>query len=179
MLIDAGYFGFSFGDYIRDQAQKRHADKPDPISVVNMTETSNWLREKNGADVVLKAALLAYDQAITKNGKYKGLVTYSIRAPIEADFIIKHRGELVWVEASDEVRFERRQSAHREGEARVTIDEMLAQEALQNTPQPGIPEEAQMNLNYVRDHATITIVNNGNDLDEFKSQVKEVLLNGD
>ena len=175
MLMEAGYFGFSFGDFTRDSARKRHAEDPNPISVANMTETSNWLRTEHGADVILKAALKAHDEAIASGKDYKGVVLYSVRAPIEVDFILEKGGELIWVETTDKVRLERRLANIRKGESTVTIDEMLAQEALQADPQPGIPEEVQMNLKYVQAHATNVIENNGNDLEAFQEAVKKAL----
>jgi dephospho-CoA kinase len=175
MLMDNGYFGFSFGDYTREQARKRHADKSDPISVTNMTETSNWMRTEHGADVILKAALKAYDEAMASGKDYKGIVLFSVRAPVEVDFILEKGGELVWVETTDEVRLQRRLANIRPGEATVTMEEMLSNEALQQDPQPGIPEEVQMNLKYVKAHATKIIENNGNDLAAFEKKVKQTL----
>src|SRR5690606_31957548 len=157
LLMENGWFGYSFGDAVRRHAMKRHANEPDPISVKNMTETSNWLRSTYGPDVILKEALEAYDAEQQKGKNYKGIVLFSVRAPIEADFILKQGGELVWVESSDQVRHERRLANIRAGEAKVTLEEMLAQEALQADPQPGIPVEVQMDLNYVKSKATIVI----------------------
>lgn len=175
ILIDAGYFGFSFGDAVRGHARKRHADDPKPISVANMTETSNWLRTEHGADVILKEALQAYEAALASGKAYKGVVLYSVRAPIEVDFILDKGGQLIWVESTDEVRLQRRLANIRDGEAAVTMEEMLAQEALQADPQPGIPEEVQMNLKYVQNHATMVIENNGNDLEAFEKTAKKAL----
>jgi dephospho-CoA kinase len=175
LLIEHGYFGFSFGDYTREQTRKRHQDDPNPISVANMTETANWFRAEFGPDVILKAALKAFEAAQAQGQSYEGLVLYSVRAPIEADFILDKGGQLVWVEASDETRLQRRLANIRPGEARVTMEDMLAQEAQQADPQPGIPEAVQMNLNYVKAHATLTIENDSNDLDTFKDNVKKVL----
>lgn len=175
ILIAGGYFGFSFGDALRMHARQRHIDDPNPISVANMTETSNWLRGEFGADVILKEALKAYDEAIASGKDYKGVVLYSVRAPVEADFIVKKGGELIWVETTDDVRLERRLAHIRSGESTVTMAEMLAQEALQADPQPGLPEEVQMNLNYVKAHASKTIENNGNDLAIFEDMIKKAL----
>ena len=174
LLMQYGYFGFSFGDAVREHARQRHADKPDPVSVKNMTETSNWLRQTHGPDVILKEALAAFDKA-QQIGEYKGVVLFSVRAPIEADFILEHGGQLVWIEASDQVRLERRLANLRPGEAKVTMDDMLAQEALQVKPQPGIPEEVQMNLDYIKSKATITIKNDGSDFEGFKQEVSKAL----
>jgi dephospho-CoA kinase len=174
-LIQSGYFGFSFGDYVRERARTRHADKPDPISVKNMTETSNWLRQMHGPDVVLQAALKEFEDEQAKDTKYKGLVLYSVRAPVEVDWILAHDGQLVWVEASDQTRYERAKSARREGEGEISLKEFKRQEDLQWQPQPNIPAESQMNIEYVKSKATKIIDNNTNDIDDFKQAVQQVL----
>lgn len=176
LLIKNGWFGYSGGDAVRRHAIERHANEPDPISVKNMTETSNWLRSKYGPDVILKEAISEYEKAQKAGGDYKGLVTFSVRAPIEADFVLSHGGELVWVEASNEVRYKRKIANMREGEAKVTMKDMLAQEALQADPQPGIPREVQMDLNYVKSKATKVIENNGNDLKAFVKKAEKALF---
>jgi dephospho-CoA kinase len=175
LYMEKGYFGFSFGDAVRRHTRERHADKPDPISVKNMTETSNYLREKHGADVILEEALTEYEKQVSAGKQYKGLVLFSVRAPIEVDFILAHGGELIWSETTDAVRHERKIANQRPGEATITIEEMLAQEALQVQPQPGIPVEAQMDLTYVKDHATKVIENNGNDVNAFKAAAGKAL----
>lgn len=174
LLIARGWFGFSFGDYTRRAALARHKDKPDPISVANMTETSNWLRETGGQDVILKAALAEYEEA-SETKQYDGLVLYSVRAPVEVDWILAQDGEIVWVEADDQVRYKRAMHNMREGETPISFEEFKRQEALQWQPQPGIPVEAQMNIAYVKQHATKTIVNNGNDMPEFQKLVERTL----
>lgn len=174
MLIEQGWFGLSFGDVVREFARNRHRDKPDPISVANMTETSNWLRETRGADVILQEALRQYEAA-AKLKEYKGLVLYSVRAPVEVDWILAHDGELIWVEASDEVRHQRNLAHQREGEAAVSLEEFKRQEALQWRPQPDIPTEVQMDIAYVKAKATKTIENNSNDLQAFKEAAAEIL----
>lgn len=174
LLIEQGWFGVSFGDIVREYARERHKDKPDPISVANMTDTSNWLRETRGADVVLQEALHQYELA-SRDKEYKGLVLYSVRAPVEVDWILAHGGELVWVEASDEVRYQRTIKHQRKGESAVNFEEFKRQESLQWQPQPGIPEEVQMNLVYVKSKATKTIENNGDNLEAFRTEVADML----
>lgn len=175
LFIQSGYFGISFGDVVRGFALERHKDKPDPISVANMTETSNWLRETRGPDVILQAALKEFEEAQAKGGNHRGLVLFSIRAPIEADWILAHDGELIWVEASAEVRH-RRNTAHlRSGEAEISLEEFIRQEDLQSKPQPGIPEEIQMNTSYVKDKATHTLVNNEGDIEDFLREAQQLI----
>ncbi len=172
-LIKKGYFGVSFGDIVRSYARKRHAGEPDPISIANMTETANWLRQNNGADFVLKEAVAQFEAA-KKQNNYKGLILYSVRAPVEVNFIHKNGGEVIWVDASDEVRCQRAKDGRREGEAEISMEEFQAQESLQWQPQPGIPAETQMNAKYVKAKADIFLENNGS-LEAFKKTIEKTL----
>lgn len=175
LFMAAGYFGVSFGDIVREFTRERHKDKPDPISVANMTETSNWLRETRGPDVVLQEALRQYRDKLAAGEKYSGLVLWSIRAPVEVDFILAHAGQVVWIEADDAVRHQRAMRHLRDGELPITLEEFKRQEALQWKPQPGIPVEVQMDLSYVKDHATKVFVNNEDDLPAFLKRANELI----
>lgn len=175
LFIQAGYFGLSGGDVVRGFARERHADKLDPISIANMTETSNWLRETRGPDVILQEQLSQFKEQQKAGADYKGMVIWSVRAPVEADWILEHDGELIWVEASDEVRHARATQYLRDGEAPVSLKEFNRQEALQWEPQPGIPVEVQMNTSYVKGKATKILVNNGDSVEEFLIQAKQLI----
>lgn len=170
-FMDSGYFGVSLGDIVRDHARVRHNDKPDPISVENMTETSNWLRSERGADFALKIAKERFEVAAKANEMLKGLVVFSVRAPAEVDYILQCGGELVWVEASDRTRHKRAMEHLREGEPIISLDEFKRQEALQWQPQPGIPEAVQMNTAYVKSKAT-QVFTNELSFEEFKKKAK-------
>lgn len=167
LFMEHGYFGVSLGDIVRNIARERHADDPNPISVTNMTETSNFLRTTKGPDFALREALGLFEEAGGEQ-KYKGLVVYSVRAPIEADFILEHGGEVIWVETTDEIRLQRANMYRRDGEDEHTLEAMKAQEALQEKPQKGIPVEVQMSTSYIKSHATIILENNSNDIQAFK-----------
>lgn len=174
LFMEHGYFGVSLGDIVRNIARVRHADKPEPISVTNMTETSNFLRSTKGPDFALKEAIELFEKAGGEQ-KYKGLVVFSVRAPIEADFILEHGGEVVWVETTDEIRLLRANMYRREGEDEHTLEAMKAQEALQEKPQKGIPAEVQMSTSYIHSHATIMLDNNSNDVEAFKRDAFKLL----
>jgi dephospho-CoA kinase len=173
---EKGYFGVSLGDIVRDISRDRHKDSADPISVANMTETSNWLRSVYGPDFALKKALKLYNEALGTQ-HYKGLVVWSVRAPVEVIFILEHGGQLIWVEASDEVRHNRAIHNLRQGEANLTLEAFKAQEALQWQPQPGLPSDVQMNIAYVKAKATKQIINNSDDLEAFNKQINELIIN--
>lgn len=176
LFMANNFFGFSIGDVFREESRSRHADDPNPISVANMTETANWLRTEHGPDFALREALNRYEKAQTDATEpYDGLVVYSVRAPIEADFIVRHGGQLIWVEAADDIRHARYLQHMRDAEAAVSLAEMKAQEALQMKPQPGTPEEVQMNMNYVKSKATHMLENNGNNFEVFKAKATELM----
>jgi dephospho-CoA kinase len=174
LLIDKGYFGVSLGDIVREQSKIRHADQPDPISVANMTETANNLRQQQGPDFALKQAVEEFEKA-GGEAKYRGLLVYSVRAPAEADFIIQHGGQLVWLSANDQVRYQRAMSSRREGEAEISFEEFQRQENLQWRPRPGIPAQAQMNAEYVKSKSTLSLDNSDNDIEAFKKTAQKAL----
>lgn len=171
-FMNAGYYGVSLGDIVRDFARIRHSDKPDPISVANMTETSNWLRAERGADFALKIAQERFANASKASPELKGLVVFSVRAPAEVDYILNHGGKLIWVEASDEVRYRRAMENLREGEATISLEEFKRQENLQWQPQPNLPLKVQMNTKYVKEKAT-TVFTNEMSFKLFKEKAKE------
>lgn len=174
LLIENGYFGVSLGDIVRDASRLRHAEESDPISVANMTETANWLRQSKGADFALQEALELYRRARSQKS-YKGLVVYSVRAPVEADFILSHGGELIWVEASDKVRHARALKYLRPGEALTSLEQFKAQEALQWQPQPDLPAQYQMDVANVKSKATREVINNEDNLEVFDSKAQALL----
>lgn len=174
LLIEQGWYGVSLGDIVRQAARRRHAGAPDPISVANMTETANWLRQKKGADFTVRQAVSRFEQA-QKQKEYNGLVLYSVRAPVEVDFIHQKGGQVVWVQASDKVRYQRFIASRRQGEAEISMAKFQAQESLQWQPQPGLPAAAQMNAKYVKQQADFFITNNGADLEAFKTTVAKAL----
>lgn len=175
LLEQAGYMSVSFGDIVREYCFERHKDKPDPISVANMTDTSNWLRETRGADVILREALARFETKLAEGEQFEGVVLQSVRAPVEVDFILAHGGKLLWIEADDAVRHKRNNEHLRKGEMPTSLEEFKAQEALQWRPQPGIPEEVQMNLAYVKEHATIRLANDTDDREAFLAEARRLL----
>jgi dephospho-CoA kinase len=175
LFVKEGFFGLSFGDVVRGFCYERHKDKRDPISIANMTETSNWLRETRGADVILQEALKQFHEKEQAGEQFKGLVLWSIRAPIEVDFILAQGGELIWVEASDEIRHGRAMKHLRPGESPISLDEFKRQEALQWKPQPGIPVEVQMDISYVKEHATKVFENAGDNLEQFLERAEALI----
>ena len=172
LLLDAGYFGISVGDIAREYSMERHKDSKSPISRINLTETSNWLREQKGPDVFMKIALDKYKQAL-KTKEYKGMLIWSIRAPIEADFIIKNKGTLIWIDSKAKTRYKRFLENLRTGEVSIGFDEYLRQEQTQVVPQPDIDPLIQMNMDYVKEKSNLTLDNNFEGTEKFLEYAKQ------
>lgn len=175
IFTEKGYYCVSLGEIVRNIARDRHASDPNPIARENMTETSNWLRETKGTDFAIKEAVSEYTQAKQLDSSYKGLVLLSVRAPIEVDYILTHGGRLIWIEVSDQVRYHRAMTDLRAGEPKLSFEDYLAQEHTQYIPQPGIPKEIQMDMEYVHDHATDSFDNNGDDIKLFIQKGNELV----
>jgi dephospho-CoA kinase len=174
LFLKRNYFGFSFGDKTREIARVRHASDPDPVSRANTTETSNWFREKYGPDYLLNLALKEFDEA-SADKHYEGLLLWSIRAPIEADFIRDHGGVLIYLDSSEETRYKRYMEALRTGEPELSFDGFMKQENLQIKPQPGIPAEIQMDHGYIKDKASIIFVNDYDSIEVFLDNANKLI----
>jgi dephospho-CoA kinase len=174
VFIENGFYGVSVGDMVREKSRELNSNDPNPISTENMTKTSNYLRSKLGPDFLLKEAISKFNEAI-KHKSYKGLVVYSIRAPIEADNILYNGGQLIWIEANDRIRYERAMSYLRPGDKKISMEEFLDTESRQFKPDPNIPEENQMNLDYVKSRSTKVLVNDDIDINSFREKGLELI----
>jgi dephospho-CoA kinase len=174
IFIQNGYFGVSVGDIVRERSRELHSDDTNPISTENMTKTSNYLRAKLGSDFLFKEAIARYKYSI-KFKSYNGLVIYSIRAPIEADRIVENHGQLIWIEANDEIRYKRAMENLRTGDSVNSFEKFKLAESKQFTPDPNMPDESQMNLGYVKNKATKLLTNNDSSMNKFKAEALELV----
>ncbi len=174
IFIQNGYFGVSVGDIVRERSRELHSDDPNPISTENMTKTSNYLRAKLGSDFLFKEAIARYKYSL-KFKSYNGLVIYSIRAPIEADRIVENHGQLIWIEANDEIRYKRAMENLRTGDSVNSFEKFKLAESKQFTSDPNMPDESQMNLDYVKNKATKLLTNNDSNMNKFKAEALELV----
>lgn len=173
LMMEDGYYGVSLGEIVRDHSRTLFEKSPNPIAVENMTRTSNILRKQLGPDFLYKEAVRQFTE-LKDSRKYKGLLMFSVRAPIEAVNIIASGGKLVWVEASDEDRYKRAMDYLREGDERISFEEFKRNEESQFKPNLDLPTEIQMNLDYVKSRAT-NILTNDSDLEHFNSKAQELI----
>lgn len=130
--------------------------------------SAEWRRQYGMAAIVDKAV------EIFEAGDYQGLIVGSLRHPGEADKVHElGGGTMLWVDADPRVRYDRIASNNRgRVEDQKTFEEFLAEQEREMTP---TGDEATLNMSAVKDRADITILNDGNDIEAFKAEVRRVL----
>ena len=119
------------------------------------------------------AAIVDKGIELYKTGDYKGLIVGSLRHPGEADRVHELGGTVLWVDADPKVRYSRITSNNRgRVEDNKTFEEFLAEEAREMTP---VGDEATLNMGAVKERADITLQNNGDDIEAFKTQAEKAL----
>lgn len=129
--------------------------------------SAQWRRE-HGMGVIVDKAVEAY-----KKGAYKGLIVGSLRHPGEADRVHELGGKVLWVDADQRVRYDRITSNSRGRiEDNKTYNQFVAEEAREMSHSG---DAATLNMGAVKERADIFLLNNGNDIEEFKKYTEEKL----
>ena len=159
---DYGWLFISVTDILRNELKKRDL----PIERENLRALSAEWRREYGIGHLIDEAVKLFDPK-----KYKGLVVASLRNPGEAERVHELGGQVVWVDAEPQVRYQRIYSRARSAEDRKTFEQFLAEEQAE---MHSSGDEATLNMAGVKDKADIFITNNG-DLDAVKAQVQKDL----
>jgi dephospho-CoA kinase len=162
-----GWLFISGSDMLRDELKKRNL----PIERENLRNLSAEWRREHGLGIIIDKVVEKF-QNENVNGKYKGLVTVSLRNPGEADRIHELGGQVVWTDADPKVRYQRIVQRQRGSEDLKSFELFLAEEQAEMSHSG---DEATLNMAGVQDRADIFIVNNQNDLEVFKNQVEHAL----
>lgn len=160
-----GWFFISVTDLLRDEARKRGM----PLSRSTLKLISSEWRAKDGLGVLVDKALTGY-QAQPK--EYKGLAMASLRNPGEVDRVHDLDGQVVWLDAPIELRYQRAITRNKGSEDQVTFEEFQAEEAVQMRK---TGDETTLNLSVVKAKADIFITNDGSSLENFKQEIKKAL----
>lgn len=129
--------------------------------------SAEWRREY-GLGVLVDKAVEKYE-----DGKFKGLVIGSLRNYSEADEIHRLGGKVIWVDADPHVRYARITSRNRGTEDQVSFEEFVEEEQEQMHHYEG--DHHTLNLFGVKERADITLINNGNDIEDFKYAAEKAL----
>lgn len=135
---------------------------------VNKAALSAEWRREHGMGVIVDKAVELY-----KAGNYEGVIVGSLRHPGEADRVHALGGKVIWVDAEQQIRYNRITNVNRgRVEDKKTFEQFRAEEDVEMT-QSG--DAATLNMGAVKERADIFIENNGNDIDAFKEYVEQKL----
>ena len=135
LVAQHSFSHYSSRDFIMEEIHRLGL----PETRVQTRLTANSLREQYGNDVIVRKA---YEKA-SLEGK-ENVVIESIRALAEVEYLKKNGGLLLAIDADPEVRYARVQG-RRSGTDKVTYEQFLAHEALENNdPNPHGMQKARV-----------------------------------
>lgn len=144
-----------------------------PLSRENMSALSAEWRREGGMGAVVDKAFEKF-QIQKRAHEIGGLVVASLRHPGEAERIHELGGLVVWVDAKPKVRYERVAGRGQGEKDQKTFQEFVDE---QKREMSHAGHEATNNMAAVRDLADIIVMNNGDNLEEFKDQAEQKLAN--
>lgn len=142
-----------------------------PIERKEMADLSTQWRLKEGMGAVVDRAVAEYERR-SRAEKFGGLVISSLRHPGEAGRVHELGGGVVWVDADPKVRHERIYSRGQGAKDQKTFEQFEKEEQAEMQHSG---DEATLSLSGVKAKADIFIINNGNDLEAFKTDIKKAL----
>jgi dephospho-CoA kinase len=164
-----GFYFASATDMFREELEHRGL----PVDREHKAALSAEWRRQYGMGVIVDRA---YEYYQAHQNEYKGMIVGSLRHPGEADRVHELGGQVLWVDADPRVRYVRiTANAHARGRAAEddkTFEEFLAEQEREMHP---VGDEATLNIAAVKERADITLLNNGNDIDQFKTQAEATL----
>lgn len=156
-----GWFFISVTDLLRDEARKRGL----PLSRGTLKTISAEWRAQDGLGVLVDRAVRIYSRL---DKDYAGLALASLRNPGEVKRVHELGGQVVWLDAPIELRYQRAIARNKGSEDHVTFEEFKAEEEEQMR-QTG--DETTLNLSAVKAKADIFITNDNNNLEDFKAAI--------
>lgn len=119
------FIHISTGDMLRQEALKTRGSIERPV----LHEVADELRHTKGGGILVELACETFAAKQKERDDYKGLVVSGLRSLGEAKAIKEAGGELLFIDAPIEVRYERMISRKRDNETQLTLEEFAAQEA--------------------------------------------------
>ncbi|MGH7156925.1 MAG: AAA family ATPase [Candidatus Saccharimonadales bacterium] len=161
-----GWCFISVTDLLRDEARKRGM----PLSRSTLKIISAEWRAESGLGILIDRTVAEYKSQ--SNNKFAGLAVASLRNPGEADRVHELGGQVVWLDAPIELRYQRAVDRNKGTEDQVTFEEFKAEEAAQMSHEG---DETTLNLSGVKAKADIFITNDNNDIENFKKTAQKAL----
>lgn len=168
ILADEYNFLFvSMTDMLREEARARNVDTTREIL---RTISAEWRRESGLGVLVDKS--IAYYEKMGGDQKYAGLVIASLRNPGENDRVHELGGEVIWIDADPQVRFERLKSRMRADDP-MTYEEFLIND---ESEMHRTGDEATLSMSEVKLKSDKIFINEQNDLAALERLVHDNLL---
>jgi len=165
LASDFGWLFISVTDLLRAEAKKRGL----PTERQYTSQISAEWRRESGLGVLIDKAVEQYEKLSVE---YKGLVISSLRNPGEVDEVHALGGGVVWIDADPKLRYQRATSRGRGTEDSKTFKQFMTEEA-EEMNQSG--DSATLNMAGVKQKCDIFITNNGDNLSNFKTLLKQEL----
>lgn len=162
---DYGFLFVSGSNILREELKRRGL----PIERHHLRELSAEWRRQSGHGVLIDKAFRQFKSA---KGKYKGLAIASLRNPGEADEVHKLGGQVVWLDADPELRYRRINSRRRGAEDQKSFERFLAEEQAEMVHSG---DGATLSLTGVKDRADVFIINQSDDIEQFKRAAQKAL----
>lgn len=160
LVKEQGFIHYSSRDFIVAEIDRQGL----PVTRNQMRLTANEMRAEHGNDFVIRQAF----ERAKAEGEGK-IVIESVRAQAEAEFLQRHGGILIAIDADSEIRYARVQE-RRSASDQVSYEEFVAHEELErNDPDPHGMQKAT-----VIAMANYTLTNNGT-VEELHAQIDDVL----
>ncbi len=156
----------SVSDLLRDEARTRELSNEREILRMISAE---WRRE-HGLGALIDKAVELYNEKGGDN-EFNGLVVSSIRNTGEIERIHEYGGELIWIDADPQIRYDRINSRGREDD-KISFEEFQAQEKVE-MERSG--DAATLNMADVKKGADRTFMNNHVDIESLDKTVMDDL----
>jgi len=168
-----GYYFHSVSDLLREELTRQGK----PHTRENMGALSKQWRNESGDDgVMFTKAIEQYLEQKDKKG-YKGVALVNMRHPGEVETIHAHGGMAIWVDADQQLRYERVRAGNRGRiDDQVTFEQFKADEDREMYPPADAPA-GTLNMAAVKELADVTIENNFASVDDYRDYlIKEFEL---
>ncbi len=163
LVKNHGFFHVSTGDIVRDVALDKYGSVERPV----LYKTANEIRTNHGHGATGHMALDKFDEV---KDKYKGLVVSGFRAIAEAQAVKDKGGVIVFIDAPQQVRFERLRERARVEEGDLSFEEFKKRESAENG---GV--DPAFDISAIKSISDYEISNKTNNKAEFIKDVEKTL----
>lgn len=168
-----GYYFHSVSDLLREELTRQNK----PHTRENMAALSKQWRNESGDDgIMFTKAIEEYLRDKAEKG-YKGVALVNMRHPGEVKTIHSFGGIAVWVDADQQLRYDRIQAANRgRHEDNISFEAFQADEQREMHPPADAPEGA-LHMAAVKELADVTIENDFPSVEAYRDYlIKEFEL---